>query len=59
MQQCKDDANEDQCIPFEIKNNIKRIKMKRGLYVKVVMFCQKYLIFTDSNKNKNEAKFKF
>ena len=33
--------------------------MEQGLYVQVVMLCRNNLKFTKTNKNKNEAKFKF
>ena len=33
--------------------------MEQGLYSQVVALCQKYLKFTETNKNKYEAKFKF
>ena len=33
--------------------------MKQGLYAQVVKLCLKDLKFTASNKNKNDAKFKF
>ena len=59
MQQCKDNAHEAQFIPLEIKNNIKLMSMKQGLYAQVFILRRKYLIFTDANKNKNKNKFKF
>ena len=59
MQQCKDIANEDQFIPLEVKNSITRMATEQGLYAQVVMLRQNDLIFTDTNKNKNEAKFEF
>ena len=33
--------------------------MEQGLYAQVVKLCRKDLKFIASNKNKNEAKFKF
>ena len=33
--------------------------MEKGLHAQVLMLLQNVLIFTDANKNKNEAKFKF
>ena len=33
--------------------------MEQGLYAKVFMNRRNYLKITESNKNKNEAKFKF
>ena len=32
---------------------------EQGLYAQVVMLCRKDLIFTNADKNKNEARFKF
>ena len=32
---------------------------EQGLYARVVVLHRKYLKFTEANKNKNEAKFKF
>ena len=32
---------------------------EQGLYAQLVMLRQKDLVFTDANKNNNEAKFKF
>ena len=59
MKQCKDNANEAQFIPLEVKNNIKRMATEQGLYAQVVKLRQKYLKCIAANKNKNEAKFKF
>ena len=36
MQQCKDNANEAQFIPLDVKNNIKRVVMEQGLYAQMV-----------------------
>ena len=33
--------------------------MEQGLYAQVVKLCRKYLKLIASNKNNNEAKFKF
>ena len=52
MQKCKDNANKDQFIPLEIKHNIQRMEMGKGLYSQVVMLRRKDIIFTDENKNK-------
>ena len=57
MKQYKDNENKAQFIPIEIKN-IKRMAMEQGLYTQVVMLRLKDLIFTEANKNKNEAKLK-
>ena len=59
MQQFKDNVNDDQFIPLDMKNNIKRMSMEQGLYSQVIMLHQKYLKFVATDKNKNEAKFKF
>ena len=59
MQQFKDNVNDDQFIPLDMKNNIKRMSMEQGLYSQVIMLRQKYLKFVATDKNKNEAKFKF
>ena len=59
MQKCKDNANDAQCIPLEMKNNIKWMEMEQELYAQVIMLRQKYLKFLIADKNKNEAKFKF
>ena len=59
MQQCKDNANEPQLISLEKKNYIKRMAMKQVFYAQLFKIRRKYLIFTASNKNKHEAKFKF
>ena len=59
MKQCKDNENEAQFIPLEIKNSIKRMAMEQGLYAKVVKLRQKDLKFILVNKNKNKSKFKF
>ena len=59
MQQCKDNANEAQFIPLDIKNNTKRMSTEQGLYAQVVKLHQKDLKFVAADKKKNEAKFKF
>ena len=59
MKQRRDNANDSQVIPLDMKNNIKRMAMEQGLYVQVIMLRQKYLKFVAAYKNKNEAKFKF
>ena len=56
--QCKDNANETQFIPNEIKNNINRISMEQGLYAQVVKLRRNNLKHIAENKNKNESKFK-
>ena len=54
-----DNSNEAHDIPREEKNNIKRMEMEQGLYAQVVKICRKDLEFVATDKNKNEAKFKF
>ena len=58
MQQCKDNENDAQFIPLEMKNNKKRIEMEQVLYAQVIMLRQKYLNFLPQIR-KIEAKFKF
>ena len=36
-----------------------RMYMEQGLYAQVIMLRRKYLKFVTTDKNKNEAKFKF
>ena len=59
IKECKNNSNEAQFIPHEVKNNIKRMEMKQRLYAQVIMICRKDLKFFATNKNKIEAKFKF
>ena len=59
MKKCKDNENEAQDIPLDVKNNIKRMDTEQGLYAQVVKLHQNDLKFIAANKNKNEAKFKF
>ena len=33
--------------------------MEQGLYAQVIIICRKYLKFVVTDKNQNEAKFKF
>ena len=46
-------------IPRDVKNNIKRMAMEQSLYAKFVKLRRKDLKFVATDKNKNEAKFKF
>ena len=55
----KNNANEAQFLPLEVKNNIKRKATEQGLYAQVVNLRRKDLKFIAENKNKNESKFKF
>ena len=59
MKKCRDNANEAQFVPLEVKYNTKRMAMEQGLYAQVVNPRRKGLKFIAANKNKNEAKFKF
>ena len=54
-----DYSNEAHDIPREVRNNIKQMAMKQGLYAQVVKLRRKDLKFVATDKNKNEAKFKF
>ena len=46
-------------IPRKEKNNIKKMEMEKSLYAQVVKLRCKDLEFVATEKNKNEAKFKF
>ena len=59
IKKCKDNANEAQFLPLDVKNNIKKMAMEQGLYAQVVMLRRKDLKLIGANKNKNEAKLKF
>ena len=59
MKQCKDNENEARFIPLDAENNMKRMAMKKKLYAQLIMLRRKDLKFIATNKNKNEAKFKF
>ena len=59
MQQCKDNVNEAQVIPLDMKNNMKRVAMEQSLKAQVAKLRRKGLKFVAADKNKNEAKFKF
>ena len=59
MKQCKDNENEAQFIPLEIKQNINRMSTEQGLNAQVVKLRQKDLKFIAENKNKNEDEIKF
>ena len=59
MKQCKDNENEDQFIPLEVKINMKRMAMEQGLYSQVVKLHRKDLKCIAAIRNKNEAKLKF
>ena len=59
IRQCKDNTNEAQFLPLEVKNNIKRMAMKQELYAQVVKLRGKDLGFTSENKNKNETDIRY
>ena len=59
MKQFKDNENEAQFIPLDVKNNIRRLSTEQGLYAQRVKPYLKDLEFIAENKNKNEAKLKF
>ena len=59
LQKCKDNSNEAQFLPLEVKNNINQMAMGKLLYAQVVVLCRNNLKFTEANKNRNKAKFKF
>ena len=59
MQECKDNSNGAQFIPLQMKNNIKQITMEQVLYAQAAMLRRNNLKFVATDKNKNEAKFKF
>ena len=59
MQECKDNSNEDQFISLEMENNINRMTMEIDFFAPVIMLRRKDLKFVATDKNKNEAKFKF
>ena len=59
IKKCRNNPNEAQFLPLEVKNSIKRMATEQGLYAQVVMIFQKYFKTTDANKDKIEAKFKF
>ena len=52
-------SNEAINIPIEVKNKIERMGMVKVLYAQVVKLRRNDLKFIVTNKNKNEAKFKF
>ena len=59
IRECKKNSNEPQFISVDIKNNIKRLAMRQGLYAQVVKLRRKDLLFDAADKNKTESKFKF
>ena len=54
-----DNSNKARDILRGMKNNIKLMAMEQGLYAQVIMLHREYLKFVATDKNKNEAKFKF
>ena len=59
IRECKHNSNEAKFIPSDVKNNIKRMAMEQIFYAPVVNLRRKALKFFATDKNKNEAKFKF
>ena len=59
IRDCKNNSNKARDIPRDVKNNIKRMEMEQSLYSQVIRIRRKYLKFVATDKNKNEAKFKF
>ena len=59
IKECKDNSNEAREISGKVRNKIKRMAMKQGLYTQVIILRQIYLKFFATDKIKNEAKFKF
>ena len=57
IRECKNNSNEAQFIPSDVKNNIKLMATEQGLYAQVVKLRRKDLKFVAEDKNKNEAKF--
>ena len=41
IKECKNNSNEAQFIPRQVKNNIKRMEMEQGLYAQVIMIRRK------------------
>ena len=56
---CKNSSNEAPDIPRDVKNNIKRIAMEQILFAQFVKLRRKDLKFFATDRNRNEAKFKF
>ena len=59
IRECKNNSNEAQFIPSDVKKNIKLMAMEQSLYAQVVNIFRKDSKFVATDKNKNEAKFKF
>ena len=59
IKECKNNSNKAHDIPRKVKNNIKRMAMVQVLYAQVIRIYQKDLKYVATDKNKNEAKFKF
>ena len=55
----KNNANVTFNIPTDVKNNLKQMAMKQGLYAQVVIIRRKDLKIIEENNNNNEDKFKF
>ena len=59
IKECMDDSNKARDIPRDVKINIKRMETEQRLYEQVIILRRDYLTFVATDKNKNEAKFKF
>ena len=59
VKECKDISNKACDIPRDVKKYIKRMAIEQGLYTQVIILRRDYLTFVATDKNKNEAKFKF
>ena len=59
IRECKNNSKEAQFIPSDVTNIIKRMEIEQSLYAQVVKLRRKDLKFVATDKNKNEAKFKF
>ena len=59
ISECKTNSDLELDIPRDVKNNIERLATEQSLYAQVVKLRRKDLNFVATDKNKNEAKFKF
>ena len=59
IRDCKKKSNKALDITHDVKSNIKQMVMEKSLYAQVVKLRRKDLKFVATDKNKNEAKFKF
>ena len=49
---CKNNTNEAQFLPLEVKNSINRMTLEQGLNAQMVMLRRKVLKINEANKNK-------